>query len=256
MVNEITTKVLNSERDISTKQKVDTQNDDQIRVISTYEADENIVDAVKNCEENLKLTQSFRNLNGPLFTFIKKVGPNLKCHINKLKKQALGTKHGCAVKCGGRGCKTCRMLLPTPFAMVGKRKVKLIQGSCKTSNICYVGLCMICGKPYTGRTVDQMNLRINGHRHCYKEVLKKSAANTLQEEDKNNDMYSLGLHLHGDHGLSDPDAFDKNIKFGILEVVNPCDIDVKEYTWMHNLSSFQPVGINIEYPFGLPFLGQ
>ena len=101
-----------------------------------------------------------------------------------------------------------------------------------------------------------MNLRINGHRHCYKEVLKKSAANTLQEEDKNNDMYSLGLHLHGDHGLSDPDAFDKNIKFGILEVVNPCDIDVKEYTWMHNLNSFQPAGINIEYPFGLPFLGQ
>ena len=48
----------------------------------------------------------------------------------------------------------------------------------------------------------------------------------------------------------------KNIKFGILEVVNPVDIDVKECKWMHNLNSFQPVGINIEYPFGLPLLGQ
>ena len=110
MVNEITTKVLNSERDVSIRRKTDTQNDDQIRVISTYEADKNIVNAVKNSEENLNLTQSFRNINGPLFTFIKKVGPNIKCHINRLKKQqALGTKRGSAVKCSGRGCKTCRM---------------------------------------------------------------------------------------------------------------------------------------------------
>ena len=53
-----------------------------------------------------------------------------------------------------------------------------------------------------------------------------------------------------------PDGFDKNIKFEIMEVVNRVDIDVKDCKWMHNLNSFQPVGINIEYPFGLPLLGQ
>ena len=45
------------------------------------------------------------------------------------------------------------------------------------------------------------------------------------------------------------------MKFGILEVVNPSNIEVKEYAWMHKLNSFQPVGINIEYPFGLSYLG-
>ena len=133
----------------------------------------------------------------------------------------------------------------------------MTQGSCKTANICYLAVCAICDKHYTGRTVDPLHQRINGHRHCFKDILKKSSTETLQEVvDKNSDMYSLGLHLHGDHGLNDPAAFDMNIKFGILEVVNPGDIDVKEYKWMHNLNSFQPVGINIEYPFGLSLLGQ
>ena len=54
----------------------------------------------------------------------------------------------------------------------------------------------------------------------------------------------------------DPDAFDQHLKFGILDVVSPAEIDKKEYTWMHRLNSFQPVGINIEYPFGIPLLGQ
>ena len=65
MVNEITLKVLNTERDISIRQKEESQNDEQIRVISTYGADENIVESVKKCEDNLKLTQSFRNVQGP-----------------------------------------------------------------------------------------------------------------------------------------------------------------------------------------------
>ena len=117
-------------------------------------------------------------------------------------------------------------------------------------------MCVICDKHYTGRTVDPLHIRINGHRYLYKDLIKRSAANTLQEVDTNSDLYSLGLHLHLDHGLNDPNAFDKHIKFGILEIVNPADIDVKEYKWMHKLNSFQPVGINVEYPFGIPFLGQ
>ena len=66
----------------------------------------------------------------------------------------------------------------------------------------------------------------------------------------------LGLHLYLDHGLSDPEAFDDNIEFGILDIVSPQDIEKKEYSWMHRLNTFQPLGINIEYPFGIPLLGQ
>ena len=89
MVNEITTKVFNSERNISVKNVTQPEDDGKIRVISTFEADKSIVDAVKKSEENFKLTQSFRNQNGSLFKFVKTVGPNIKSQVNNLKKQAL-----------------------------------------------------------------------------------------------------------------------------------------------------------------------
>ena len=253
MISNITEKVLNSERDISVKNKQELEGD-EIVVVSTYEADEAIVKSVKESEENFKRTQSFRNQSGPLFKFVKKVGPNLKSRLNQLKRQALGTKRGKASMCGGRGCKTCQMLMKTSIATVGGKKIKLMEGSCKTKNVIYLAQCQICEKPYTGRTVDEIHNRNSGHRHYFKEILKQ--INDLQEIDTNSDLWMLGLHLHLDHGLTDPDAFDKHIKFGILDTVNPTEIEKKEFCWMHKINSFQPVGINIEYPFGIPFLGQ
>ena len=254
MVTEITGKVKNSERDISLKQKQQEEKSGQIIVVSTYEADKTIVEAVKDSEENFKRTQSFRSQQGTLFKYVKKVGPNIKSHLNTLKQQALGTKRGSAKKCNGPGCKTCGMIMQNSFVIIRKKKVKLSEGNCKSYNICYLARCKICEKPYTGRTVEQMNKRINGHRYYYKEIIKRAAAGTLQELDTNSDLYMLGMHLHFDHGLTDPNAFDSNMEFGILDIVNPADIDAKEYKWMHKLNTFQPVGINIEYPFGIPYL--
>ena len=215
-----------------------------------------IVEAVRESEDTLKKTVSFRNQQGPLFKYVKKVGPNIRSHINNVKKQALGIEKGCAKRCNARGCKTCKMLIETPSVTIGDKKLNLTQGNCKTYNICYLGKCNICGKPYTGRTVGPLHKRTTGHRSCYNEILKRAENNTLEEIDTNNDMYMLGLHLHMEHGLTDPNAFDENIKFGIIDVVTPADIEKKEYRWMHRLNTFQPVGINVEYPFGIPYLGQ
>ena len=249
MIKNIATKVGNSERDISDKEKVERDCNDQIRVISTYMSDNLLVKAVKDCEESLRLTQSFRNQRGPLFAYVKKVGANIRSHVNGLKQQALGTKRGTAEKCNGRGCKTCNMLLRVPKVIVNNKSIKLSKGSCKSNNICYLAICDICKKPYTGRTIDPLHVRVNGHRSHYKDVLKKTAAN--EELDLTSDLNQLGLHLHFDHGFVDPRAFDRSIKFGILEIVNPTEIDKKEFKWMHNINSFQPHGINVEYPFGI-----
>ena len=254
MVSNITNKVLNSERDIS-KKDMQVEENNKIIVVSTFQADDSITKSVKESEENFKRTVSFRTQAGPLFKFVKKFGPNLKSQLNTLKKQALGTKKGKASMCGGRGCKTCRMLIADPTASVGDRRIRLTEGNCKTSNICYLAQCSICEKSYTGRTVDTLQHRINGHRHYYKEILKKKDDGN-NDVDTNSDLWMLGLHLHHDHGRTDPDAFDQVIKFGVLEVVSPTEIEKKEYFWMHRLNTFQPVGINIEYPFGIPFLGQ
>ena len=148
------------------------------------------------------------------------------------------------------------MLLTSQFEEVNGRKVGLSSGSCKTCNICYLAKCQICTKCYTGRTIQEMHLRVNGHREIFKEILDRARNNTLQELDSNNDLYTLGLHLYFEHGITEENGFDRFVRFGLLEAVNPVDIEVKEYKWMHKLNTFQPVGINVEYPFGIPFLGQ
>ena len=211
---------------------------------------------MKNSEESFKQTPSFRNLSGKLFSYVKKVGPNIKCQVNNLKNQALGTKKGGVVKCKGRGCKCCGMLNSATSTTVNDRRVRLAHGSCKTNNICYLAVCDICQKPYTGRTVDYLHNRVSGHRHKYVEILKKYEEGTLQNLDTSNDLYTLGLHLHLEHGCTHPSDFDRLLKFSLLEVVSPAKINVKEFKWMHKLNSFQPIGINVEYPFGLPFIGQ
>ena len=67
-------------------------------------------------------------------------------------------------------------------------------------------------------------------------------------------VFNRCIHLFQDHGCRNTLDFDVHLKFSILEVVNPSNIEVKELKWMHRLNTFQPIGINIEYPFGLPFL--
>ena len=211
---------------------------------------------VKDSEESFKQTPSFRNLPGKLFTFVKKVGPNIKCQVNNLKTQALGTKKGGAKKCKGRGCKCCGMLDSTASAVVNDMVVRFAEGTCKSYNICYLGVCQICNKPYTGRTVGPLNTRVSGHRHKYIEILKKYEEDDLETLDTDNDLYTLGLHLHLEHGCIHPTDFDRYLKFSILDVVNPSSINVKEFKWIDKLNSFQPIGINVEYPFGLPYLVQ
>ena len=84
MVTEITNKVQNSARNITTQAKEESEDSGQIIVVSTFEADKNIVDAVKRSEDSFK--KSFRAQRGPLFKFVKKVGPNIRCQVNSQAK--------------------------------------------------------------------------------------------------------------------------------------------------------------------------
>ncbi len=148
------------------------------------------------------------------------------------------------------------MLNSAHIVCVNNKTIRLASGTCKTYNIIYLAVCGLCNKPYTGRTVCPLHTRNNGHRRKYKEILKKSLEQTIDTLDTENDLYTLGLHLHLEHGCSNPDDYDKHFQFAILEVVTPSNINVKEFKWMHRLNSFQPIGLNVEYPFGLSYLGQ
>ena len=116
-------------------------------------------------------------------------------------------KKGGATKCNAPGCKTCNMLNLSSEVNLKNRKVKLMKGSCKSSNTCYLAMCKLCDKPYTGRTVVPLHSRINGHRHYYKDVVKNSLENNLDDIDTSNNLYTLGLHLHLEHDLANPEDF-------------------------------------------------
>ena len=95
------------------------------------------------------------------------------------------------------------MLNLNSSTVVNDKKVRLAKGTCKTYNICYLAVCDICNKPYTGRTVDPMHNRSSCHHHKLVEIsgtCGKYEEDTLQTLDTNNDLYTLGLHLHLEHG--------------------------------------------------------
>ena len=92
--------------------------------------------------------------------------------MKNLKRRALGTKRGF----------TRRQNLHDPVSTVGQKMIKL-SGTCRSKNIWYLAQCSICDKSYTGRTVDPLQKRINGHRHCYKNILKKIEDENLQDID-------------------------------------------------------------------------
>ena len=55
----------------------------------------------------------------------------------------------------------------------------------------------------------------------------------MDEVDTDSDLYMLGLHLYVEHSLTDPEAFDEHIRFGILDVVSPQDIIKKDAPAQH-----------------------
>ena len=78
---------------------------------------------------------------------------------------------------------------------VNGKHVRCAPGNCKTYNIVYLVQCSLCKKAYTGRSVQPLHERINGHRSKYYEILEGRASDVTDDE------HSLGIHLV-DHGFN------------------------------------------------------
>ena len=90
--------------------------------------------------------------------------------------------------------------------------------------------------------MDPLHKQIDGHLQHYKEILKEAGEeNTLEDIDTSKDKYMLGLHLHLDHGRTDPNAFDRHDKFGILEIVNPTVLARNEYCRITSTEHFSAI---------------
>ena len=88
-------KVESTERNIFHNEKEPNQ-DERIRIVSTFCCDKDLVNSVKSIEKDLVNTKSFKPAdndnvqNKDLYSFVKKTGPNLKQKMVKLKQYAVG----------------------------------------------------------------------------------------------------------------------------------------------------------------------
>ena len=91
---------------------------------------------------------------------------NVKC-------VSTGHKYGITKPCGVPLCKACNLLSGKSDIQNSKNKkrFKTASGSCKTQNCVYSGVCKLCNKLYVGKSTQQENRRISGHRESLKKYV-------------------------------------------------------------------------------------
>ena len=218
-----------------------------ILVVSSFGTDEKLVNTLTSQEDELLKTNSFKNSTKPLFQFVKKTGPNLSNMLSVLKSLALGKKSGKTVACNlHANCRCCSLISPNSITEVNGHPISPAPGTCKTKNIIYLVECLLCTKPYFGRTIQMLGKRVGGHRECYYKILRNDA-----DVDPSKDDYSLGLHLFHEHGLREKGDFNKHYRVQIVEVCSPSRIEKKEHQYIHKYNTLHPIGLNKVNPFGL-----
>ena len=266
MVTNIANKVIKGlTRTLIKKPKSSQDSQENIRVISTFGGDSQIVEITETHSTSLSQTRSFFSLTSnpidpqpkknKVFQYVKKTGPSLKSRLVKAKDIALGG-NGQTLPCNKPKCKLCDMICDFEEITINNFKVKPARGNCQTYNIIYMFVCTLCSKPYVGRTVNQLNIRTNQHRSAFYKVLDqcKHPNFNVDFESEDDDMYSLGLHLVNDHKLTDKNDFNNTYRVLILESVSPKNIEVKEHKWIHRVKALRPLGINNANTFSLPIL--
>ena len=246
MLINISSKVLNMQRILNQPSNTtkDT-NSKPILVVSCFGTDDKLVKTLKSQEDDLLQTNSFKDSSKPLFQFVKKTGPNIGNMLSVVKSIALGKKLGKTTPCQlHASCKCCK-LIGEAINEVNGRPIRSAPGTCKTKNCIYLAECQICSKPYFGRTIQITGKRMTGHRECYYQILRN------ENVDQSKDDYALGLHLFHEHGLRDPDDFDKFYRIQIVEVCSPSLLEKKEHSYIHKYNTLHPIGLNKVNPFGL-----
>ena len=169
----------------------------------------------------------------------------------KSKSASLGNPYGRTEKCGNRNgkCKCCNMVSGKDYVLGPNNKVvRTVKGKCNSRNLIYHASCSFCNKAYVGKTTQNLNGRVSGHRSKYYHCLNYEG----DKRDIDDDDHLLGLHLYFQHGLRVENGFDESYKFTILENCSPSSLDLKEHLWIHRLRTLKPYGLKSHDPFGIP----
>ena len=221
LIDSIMKKVKSMERKLSTKKVKNDEKDPRIMAITTHGRDKPLTKMIQKIEKSTNL--KFRN--------VKKTAASLGNMLVRSKISSLGCPNGPTLPCKpdkpkAKGkCQCCRIVSKADHIVGPNKKIiKTAKGNCKTKCIIYHARCTHCDKVYAGKTVQQLNERVNGHRGKYNDCLHHRG----DRRDLDEDDHCLGLHLYFDHNLRDKRAFNESFKFTILERCNPLNIDLKE----------------------------
>ena len=176
--------------------------------------------------------------------------------LSNSKQIVLKNRYGKSVACERTtGCKNCKLMSGKDHIQSSSgKKFRTAPGNCMSRNVVYAGTCLLCEKNYTGKTTLHHVTRNSGHRAKYIKYGKQLANGVEINLSDLDDEYSLGIHLHDVHNITDADGFDKYYRFTILESCNPRDLSKKEHLWIQKLRTLFPHGLNQKSPFGLPLL--
>ena len=217
-------------------------------------------EVARDLNEVVKLSGTWMNTEptkDPLLKVVAKRAPNLSDTLFKRKALALeqGGRHAPTVPCTpvgtkrgqGAPCQCCLVVSNSQTVTNNGHTVKTVGGCCKTNNIVYSATCTLClaNNVYAGKSVDALNVRVNGHRSSYYTTVRKYRANTSYLDTfLFDDLNVLGWHLVKHHNKMSPDDFNKYYKFDILAVSAPDRLRFTEQSCIDRLDCLTPLGLN------------
>ena len=240
LLNDILDPIKVLKRDSYAEKPKIVDNDKKVLVISTHGRDHILKKTLQNIEKKTSIQ----------FSYAKKTAPSLKNRLVKSKRASLGHPFGKTKQCKRRNCMLDKLVSNSDHVTGPNGKnIQTAGGQCNTRNVIYHAQCRICDKVYVGKTTQQLNNRVSGHRNKYYFCLKYEGDRLDLDND---DDHILGLHLYFQHNLRDGKGFNESFRFSILERCSPQTLDLKEHLWIHRLRCIKPYGLNSHDPFGIP----
>ena len=272
MIENISTKVLSMERQLpkpltSSNASIvvpTTPSPKSIRVISTFGSDSDLIGVIRNIQPELAASTSFASTpdltstpnskEKGLFQIVKRTGASLRNKLVRSKQMALNKGKRRTDPCYHRNCQCCRIVAKEETVNVNGVIARAAGGLCTTYNVIYCFVCLKCTKGYVGRTVQRLSDRAGQHRRNFYAMLKDITNALTNEVYRQDDDYSLGLHLIEDHGLNEKNDFENSYMLFILDTCSPKMLEVREHSYIHSLKTLKPHGLNAVDPFGIPLL--
>ena len=139
----------------------------------------------------------------------------------------------------------CPLMSGNHFIMQNNVRHDIAGGNCQSKGVIYVASCKECNMKYVGKTVNELRIRVSGHRNTFKSFQPR-------DEIEITDREALAAHTKGYHRLQDVTDFNNLFVWDIFRTVsNPSMLLTEEQQVINLLGTKHPLGLNISNPIGL-----